>query len=193
MPARIPDAFPAHGDQSTRSAIHMRFVLLASFGALSLCACQGNSDIAAKAGASSDALSIDSLRCVAQGPANTCVIFGVSVYELIANPVEYHGKRVRVFGFAHFEFEGNGLYAHREDYEHQLNRNGLWLEQPLGTPDSVQDKYVLVEGTFNARMRGHFGMWSGSLLDVTRLDVMGRLQVPPLESIPNIDLSKPRQ
>ena len=169
----------------------MRSAILASFGALLLYACQGNSDISARTGAPSESLSIDSLRCVMEGPAKSCALYGVSVYELIAKPVEYHGKRVRVLGFAHFEFEGNGLYAHREDYEHQLTRNGLWLARPLGTPDSAQDRYVLVEGTFNARMQGHFGMWSGSLLNVTRLDVMGRLHVPPLDSIPEIDLSKP--
>jgi hypothetical protein len=156
------------------------------------CACQRAQD-RAKPVASADSLSLDSLRCAAEGPAKSCAIYAVSLYELIAKPVEYHGKRVRVLGFAHFEFEGNGLYAHRDDYEQGLTKNGIWLAASNALADSTQDKYVLAEGTFNAIMRGHFGMWSGSLLEVTRLDTVGKLIIPPMESIPRIDLTSPRR
>ena len=51
----------------------------------------------------------------------------VSMIELIANPEKFDGKRVFVNGFVHFEFEGNGLYFHEEDYHNDLRQNGLTL------------------------------------------------------------------
>src|SRR5262245_48410663 len=63
----------------------------------------------------STSLSIDSLRCGQSDDHGLCNLYDVSLYELITRPAEFHGKRVRVIGFAHFEFESNGLFPHRED------------------------------------------------------------------------------
>jgi hypothetical protein len=74
-------------------------------------------------------------------------------------------------GFAHYEFEGNGIYLHRDDAENMLSFNGLWLDPPnlgVANPDSLSDHYVLIEGTFDAQHRGHLGMWSGAIENVTR-------------------------
>jgi len=119
-------------------------------------------------------LSIDRLRCGGESADHRCSVYDVSLYELLANPATFHAKRVRVIGFAHFEFEGNGLYAHREDWERGVTRNGLWLSPPSGS-DSLSNHYVLVEGRFDATSRGHMGMWSGTLDSVTRLQ---RWEVP---------------
>jgi hypothetical protein len=181
----LPEPQPA--SSRAGNAAYRRMVL-SSIGAILMYACSGSNAGSLSTASRGDSLSLDSLRCVEEGPAHACALYGVSVYELVAKPVEYHGKRVRVLGFAHFEFEGNGLYAHREDFEQSLYRNGLWLNWAPGPSDSSQNRYVLVEGTFDARMRGHFGMWSGSLSEVTRVDVMGKLVIPPLESIPTVDL-----
>ena len=109
------------------------------------------------------------------------------MYELIARAEAYHGKPVQVVGFAHFEFEGNGLYAHRADWERGIARNGLWMSMPDSVVARTQDRYVLVEGVFDAVMRGHFGMWSGSIVNVTRI-VLWDPTVPPMDSIPAVDL-----
>lgn len=97
----------------------------------------------------------------------------VSLIQLIAAPNEYHGKSVRVIGFCHLEFEGNALFLHRDDSEHRLLKNGLWLA--LEAPPSEQQlrldrQYVLVEGVFNAEHRGHMNLFSGELRDIGRFE-----------------------
>ena len=114
-----------------------------------------------------------------------CVLWGPSLIELIARPELYDGKRVRVIGFVNFEFEGNGLYLSREDWEQSIYRNGIWLDPPAGFESDSgpstrrpNQQHVIVEGTFHAGRGGHFGMWSGSLDSVTRVDPWGRSAAP---------------
>lgn len=45
-------------------------------------------------------------RCEGVDRSGTCTIYGVSIVELIASPRLYDGKRVRVTGWLHLEFEG---------------------------------------------------------------------------------------
>lgn len=102
----------------------------------------------------------------------------VSLIELIANPEKYDGKLISVKGYVHLEFESNAIYLHREDYEHGLSRNSLWLsvnDEVFEQKEKYSDKYALVEGTFNARSKGHFGMHSGSVESIRRLAVLRML------------------
>jgi hypothetical protein len=101
--------------------------------------------------------------------------------ELIARPELYDGKRIRVIGFVNFEFEGNGLYVSREDWQQSIHRNGVWIEPPKSFESDSgsaarrpNQQYVLVEATFRAGQGGHMSMWSGTLERVTRLDPWGR-------------------
>jgi hypothetical protein len=95
----------------------------------------------------------------------------VSLAQLISNPNDYDRRFVRVIGFVRLEFEGNAIYLHQEDDKHGLTRNGLWLDV---TDDIRQrraefdQKYVLLEGTFNAEEKGHMGLWSGMIENITR-------------------------
>jgi hypothetical protein len=105
--------------------------------------------------------------------------------ELISRPELYDMKPVRVIGFVNLEFEGNGLYLHEEDWRHSIYRNGIWIDPPLGIePDSggtngaINRQYVLVEGVFDASDRGHMGMWSGGLHNVTRYEAWHRHDAP---------------
>ena len=96
-------------------------------------------------------------------------LLNVSLVQLIANPKDYDGKFVRVIGFVSLEFEGNGIYLHEEDYKHGLTLNGLWLDiTGEKNPTEFDRKYVLVEGTFNAKWKGHMGLWSGSIQQIKR-------------------------
>src|SRR5688500_7039910 len=79
---------------------------------------------------------------------------GVSLWQLIATPDRYDGKRVRAVGFLRLEFEGNGLFLHEEDYKHGLLKNGLWVDESEDMRKNhaqLDRKYVLIEGTFNAK------------------------------------------
>ncbi len=161
------------------------------FAATAIFGCNGRDRVTPVPLDSGAQLSIDSLRCVQLDTANQCALYGVSLHELLAQPREYHGKRVRVIGFAHFEFEGDALYLSREDFERGIAINALWLPRPTGSLDSIANHDVVVEATFDALFRGHFSMTSGALVNVTRMD---RWQLPALphpDSIPQIDLSRP--
>jgi hypothetical protein len=97
----------------------------------------------------------------------------VSMMALIANPKAWHGRYVRTIGYAHLEFEGNGLYVHRADYQNAISHNGLWVATARKgvVMKGAVDKYVLVEGRFSAKFRGHMGMWSGAIEDIRRFQV----------------------
>ena len=85
----------------------------------------------------------------------------VSIVQLIASPSKYHRKLVRVIGFVSVRFKGTAVYLHRDDYEHAIYKNGLWLDLNGGNPrrehDEFHEKYVLIEGVFDANMTGHRG------------------------------------
>jgi hypothetical protein len=99
----------------------------------------------------------------------------VSLLQLIATPDAFDGKYVRVHGFVCIEHEGTAIYLHREDAEHMLTRNGLWLAAndapPAGSREAqVKDRYALIEGRFSASKKGHRGLWSGAVEDITRME-----------------------
>lgn len=101
-----------------------------------------------------------------QGPE----VNDVSLIALIANPTAFDGKRVRVIGFLHLEFEGDHLYVSKADSDAAISKNAVWITPPAHIPtEGLSDQYVLVEGTFDARMTGHLGMNSGSIREVGRL------------------------
>jgi len=91
----------------------------------------------------------------------------LSLVQLIATPEKYDGKFVRVWGYVKLEHEGSAVYLHKEDFELSLTRNGLWLTGP--EHGAVSDCYALVEGRFDAKNKGHRGLWSGALDRVSRL------------------------
>ena len=125
-------------------------------------------------GAAQDSLG-PALFCEEVDAAGPCTLWGPSMIALLANPDIYHGKRVRLVGFANFEFESNGLYVSREDWRQSIYRNGLWVDLPgdRQSADQPNRRYVLIEGTFRADRQGHMGLWSGTLEQVTRLRAWG--------------------
>jgi hypothetical protein len=96
----------------------------------------------------------------------------VSMVRVLANPEKFHGKRIRVIGFLRLEFEGNALYLHEEDYRHLLTDNALWVDMGADKEHAgLSMHYVLIEGTFNAKLRGHLGLCSGVIEKITRAEV----------------------
>ncbi len=102
-----------------------------------------------------------------------CPLADVPLVQLLATPERFGGRHVRVIGFVHLEFEGNAAYLHREDYEANLTRNAIWVDFRPGTltaKNLVNNRYVLLEGVFDARDQGHMGMFSGTLRDISRAE-----------------------
>jgi hypothetical protein len=101
----------------------------------------------------------------------------ISMIQLIANPQQYDGSPIRLIAFLNLEFEGNALYLHREDYEKSMPSNAIWIsltDQQLNKSKKLSGGYVLVEGTFRAKDRGHLGIFAGSVERVTRIQTWER-------------------
>jgi len=95
----------------------------------------------------------------------------VPAIQIVANPSRFDGKRLQVLGFLHLEFEGDGIYMTREDYAYRITMNALWVSVPRSDPlhcKDINNSYAVVDGVFNASNRGHFGMFSGGIENVTR-------------------------
>lgn len=94
-----------------------------------------------------------------------------SLLQLLADPSRYHDRKVQVLGYCRLEFEGLAIFLHKEDYTYGLG-NMVWLELDLKDITFARRKitYCLVEGTYNAKNRGHLGMFSGAIEQITRYD-----------------------
>lgn len=98
----------------------------------------------------------------------------VSMIQLIANPTAYSGKSVRIIGFVRIELEGTAVYMHQEDYKVAISKNALWLAIDRANRQSYMNgdqKYVLIEGTFDAENKGHRGAFSGTVKDISRFQI----------------------
>jgi hypothetical protein len=98
-----------------------------------------------------------------------------SVIRILANPDAFHGKRVRIEGFLHFEFEDSAIYLHQVDSDHMLSQNAIWINLPNDLSRELADKlnnhYVHCEGQFSAKDHGHMGAYGGELSDVHWIDI----------------------
>jgi hypothetical protein len=105
--------------------------------------------------------------------AGHCPIYEASLIQILAHPDRFDGKRVRLSGYIHVEFESNGIYLHKDDADHGLHGNALWVAsiKPGAVVSSeCHNTYVVLEGTFTARDHGHMGLWTGAIRDITRCD-----------------------
>lgn len=97
----------------------------------------------------------------------------VSLIQLIANPEKYDGKQVGVIGFLRLEFEGNRIYLHEEDYEHDIIENavriGVTKEQKQAF-ESRNMHYVFMVGTFEAGKRGTSNP-NGTIENISKIEV----------------------
>ena len=109
-------------------------------------------------------------QCVREGEDGKCALYVVSLLQLIVTPERWDGKVVSVAGFMHLEFEGDGLYLHREDFTQGLSQNAIWIGSPArgyAFPKQCYDHYVSLIGRFRADDRGHMGAFSGALTEIT--------------------------
>jgi len=96
----------------------------------------------------------------------------VSVINLIATPKKYHGEKIRVIGYLSLERDREALYLNRDFEERDLIPNSIWIDVPQEMESVWADKnkrHVIIEGTFDAKHRGHGGLHSGKVHEITRL------------------------
>jgi hypothetical protein len=113
---------------------------------------------------------------------------GVSLLQLLATPERYDGVLVRTIGFLWLEFEGNKLYLHREDYEHAIVKQAVWLDfpqDPTAEQRRLRGNYVLVEGVFNAKRGGHMGLSTGAIEKISRLELWSEVGKGTRRGVPS--------
>lgn len=105
-------------------------------------------------------------------------ISDVSLINLISTPKDFNKKHIRLEGILEYEFEGHGIYLTRDDYDYGITKNAVWLDiddemYSLRNDElnEMKGEYVIVEGVFNSNENGHFDMYSGSIENVTRLEL----------------------
>jgi hypothetical protein len=108
-------------------------------------------------------------------PGPDFTVQDVSLIQLIAQPEKFDGKRVRFVGFLRIEFEGDAIYFHREDFDHSILWNAVWIDIPADMTKQQQGDvnmtYVICVGVFQASRHGHMGMFSGEIANVRRLEL----------------------
>ena len=90
--------------------------------------------------------------------------------ELLREPNKYDGKRVRVVGFYHGEFEGSTFGPSKK----AIYEGSVWLDNPstFAKPANVRlsnDTYNTIEGTFEAGPSGHMGGWPGAIVRYSKV------------------------
>ncbi len=103
--------------------------------------------------------------------------FNASIVQILAHRDKYHGKKVRIEGYLHVEFEGTAIYLSKEDAEYGMTRNGFCVSfdkesvpyEGIVGPVQFDRKYVLIEGTFNKNNMGHMSSWQGAIQGVNRI------------------------
>lgn len=106
-------------------------------------------------------------------PAFCTEFLEVSLIRVISNPDLFDGKKIRVSGFLHLEYEGDALYVHRDDATYSLRKNGISInldDQKMSKWARLNDHYVVVEGQFLSGSKGHMDLSSGVLQNITRVD-----------------------
>ena len=103
--------------------------------------------------------------------------FNTSFAALLANPDRYHGKKIRLEGFLHVEFEGNAIYSSKDHADHLITHEAFWVSfdkvaipfEGIVGPKEFHRRWVMIEGTFDKNRRGHLSGWSGEINDIDRV------------------------
>jgi hypothetical protein len=103
----------------------------------------------------------------------------VSLVSLIATPERFENTVLRVQGVAYLDSKHyiNAIFLTREDKVKGNVPNAifLYLSPAIRDADRLNGKFVIVEGRFSSKSKGHLGVFPGCLLEVSRVEaVQGR-------------------
>ncbi len=95
----------------------------------------------------------------------------VSLLALIHAPEIYEEQKIRVIGLCTFGAESAVMWAAAEFYNQSVTKNGIHLDLP---PEmnlaEFHGKTMLIEGVFSAENKGPHDFYSGSILQIDRID-----------------------
>lgn len=106
-------------------------------------------------------------------PQSVTTYDAVELSTLVGDSKRFHGVPVQVTGVVRLEFEGNALYVDSAAYVKRDATKAVWLA--VGWPPQrgsveLNGRRVVVEGTVDAHAKGHEGVFSGSLVQIRRLE-----------------------
>lgn len=100
----------------------------------------------------------------------------VGMVTLLANPERFDGKLIRTHGFVFIQFDSDAIYLHEEDYRYGLTKNAFALDLSEAQRKQFKNpslKYVLIEGTVHSKSPDAAYSYSGTIVDMTRLEAWG--------------------
>jgi hypothetical protein len=121
------------------------------------------------------AIVLSSLEAIEPSPNS---FTNVSMMQVITTPDRYDGKMVKLRGYLHVRAEDTALYFTKDHADYRLKENGIWIvlrESPYSFKEQqhLDGAYVVIEGVFDMKQRGHFSAWQGGIHTVTRLEKLG--------------------
>jgi hypothetical protein len=96
-------------------------------------------------------------------------IVHASMYELVALPNKFDGRRIVVTGFMFLGPRSTELFVHQEDEKHEILENGISLVRTKQMQDQKAElnfKYVRIVGRFKVRDSGIPPFTGGVLTDI---------------------------
>ena len=106
-----------------------------------------------------------------------------TLLQVLADPVKYHLKKIRFVGYLHLKRDEDAIYLHEEDYKRALYGNSVWVDATddmHNHAEKLSDRYVILEGTFNAEIRGPMNAHTGTIRLITRCEVWPKV-APPVQ------------
>jgi len=104
----------------------------------------------------------------------------VTIQQLLKSPATYDGKRVRVTGYYHSEYEESNFSEHKgDDIKQSLSLNGRSVFANDADINWIDDGHATVEGTFVNRPGGHWGAWPGEIQRLTKFISLDPPAPPP--------------
>ncbi len=101
-------------------------------------------------------------------------LFPISMISVLTNPDQYRGKRCRIQGFLHLQFEDNRLYFSKEFADYLSSENSIYVTTDKNVnlqpsfrfptianaygkldPQYFNEKVVVLEGTFDDTLKLH--------------------------------------
>ncbi len=99
----------------------------------------------------------------------------VSLRKLYNNPDKYNGKVISVTGFMIIEFERTAIYDIKNRNRKNKTNLKYWLIMSKKDIHKLEGecthKYTTVIGQFNRNIKGHFGMFNGSIMNIRNIEL----------------------
>lgn len=104
----------------------------------------------------------------------------VTILDLQRQPKRFDSQSVWVRGYLHLEFEGDGLYWRKADYQNQtyINSVRVHFADSLAQTKALaeySDHYVVLKGTFNPTLTN---LESGAIIEITSLNALQKSSQP---------------